>query len=1243
MSKTTFLFMILFVSVLQADYNKAIELFKNNDFINARKEFEASIKNSDNKAESLYYLKLINNYESKSKENFDLYKQYIDMGGGASPFLQQMTPSIASLPESEYPDDDILEYFEDLIESGMSEFEPMLANTVKSHIARYYLNHYELDEYRNLNSQVGSITRWSVVGEFENISGSGFDRDFGVLDKAQNDSKFLNKLGTEVTWFERKHAENGRWIYLDYNFYGDNSLIYAQTFVKSESQRKVQLRVGTSGSLKAWVNDQLVIKEEEERNNDLDTYGSYVTLEKGWNRILLQVGSSEIDDNNFLARLTDDKGNFLNDFQHDYNYQAYTKKEGEAIDEIALYHEEYFRRKIKESNQLIYRIILAEIYLMNDKNDLARELLISAREEAPNSYVIDHLFIQLYSSTQDRTLLSMEIEELKKENPKDIVALEMLYNEAMEKEDYDEAWRLISEIQAVLPESAEANILSKKINYYSSKGEYKELIDVAEEGYKKYPRNFQFLSLKYTIAKEVEKNNKKALKILRNYVDETFNYDLILAVSDEYFAMSKVSKGLEYLNKLVENNPGAPGYHSKISKVYLGMRNYAEAEKYTKNCIEIAPYISVYHSQLGDIYYEQSKKEIAAKYYNDAIERNPLSFDTREKLRLAENRQPIWELFGEIDIDSVIESSKDISEINGENVLVLTENMNVVVYENGGYEQKFTYVAKALTKAGTDKLQTYGIPSYRNQDYTVERAEVIKANGNSLKAEQNRGQVVFTNLEPGDNIVLVYRLRNYQYATLIKHFWDNYYINGNYRIRDLEYNIAVEGDKKFNYLLKNSDLEPTITDKENYKLYQWKFSELEPVKWESYMPPLVDVGVVLHYSSIESWEEIVDWYSKLSYNKYKADYEVKQIAEDLFKGKEGLSDIDKINMIYDYVVGDIRYSSISFRQSGLVPQKASKVINTKIGDCKDVSTLFKALCNEVGINSNLVLVNTRSNGEEAMMLPSIDFNHCIANFELDDKKYFVELTSDILPFSSFSFDLKNSFILEISEENKKPDLLDPNTRKFNTTFRKSNVSLSKNKVIVNRENIKTGSSAARMRSSYRDLTEEERMKNMLEAINDEFPSIKLNSFEIDNLTNVKDTVNYNVEFESGDPYIELSSMSLIKIPWADALSSTDFVSQESRNYPVALWRYFDSDENKEEIKFQLDENISLVEVPQNVNIANDIFDYKIEYLKNENKLTCKREFYLKKDVVSPEEYKRFREDYENAVKADKSQIGVKVN
>lgn len=116
----------------------------------------------------------------------------------------------------------------------------------------------------------------------------------------------------------------------------------------------------------------------------------------------------------------------------------------------------------------------------------------------------------------------------------------------------------------------------------------------------------------------------------------------------------------------------------------------------------------------------------------------------------------------------------------------------------------------------------------------------------------------------------------------------------------------------------------------------------------------------------------------------------------------------------------LRYSSVSFRQSGYVPQDVSKIISTRLGDCKDFSTLFVALAQKAGIPAQLVLVDTRDNGSKDMILPSVEFNHCIVLAKLDGKGQYLELTDNNLSFGSLPNNLNGALSLLIPPHGEVP-------------------------------------------------------------------------------------------------------------------------------------------------------------------------------------------------------------------------------
>src|SRR6202044_21251 len=110
--------------------------------------------------------------------------------------------------------------------------------------------------------------------------------------------------------------------------------------------------------------------------------------------------------------------------------------------------------------------------------------------------------------------------------------------------------------------------------------------------------------------------------------------------------------------------------------------------------------------------------------------------------------------------------------------------------------------------------------------------------------------------------------------------------------------------------------------------------------------PLDDVANILYLTSIPDWKFVSEWYNEIGTAKARPNYEVTEVVHNLFNDTPNLSSIQKVEKIYNYITKNISYSEVSFRQSGLIPQNPSAVINTRIGDCKDVSTLFVAMCKE---------------------------------------------------------------------------------------------------------------------------------------------------------------------------------------------------------------------------------------------------------------------------------------------------------
>jgi tetratricopeptide (TPR) repeat protein len=1229
----------------QDDLNKGWESFKKNNTEDARKYFLSAADDKATSGEANLILSIMSTIDKTPGEAFAYFSKFYNANSDPNPYLLALWTTQCVTGSAYKNSDSYIDFLEELVESPKTN--GMMKAYAYEALVRAYSEKGKFDKSDKYCKLIGSVMDWQMVGEFENISASGFDKDWGPLNYPDADHVFKNKRGADVHWFDLPEMRPGRWIDFSYHFYYRSSIVYAETFCESPIEQVVQLRLGTSGSLKAWINDFLVISESEERNNGMDTYVSTIKLNKGFNRILIQVGESEAGRSNFLCRITDDKGFNIPNLKFVRQYSdatKYDKNYNFKSEIVPIFAENYFEDKVaKEPSNLLNYILLAETCMLNDKTYEARKIITKAQELAPDcSYLLSQL-LQVYIRDENRTSMSMTIEKIRDSDPMNPISLEYSFDEAYEKEDYVKSKEILSKLENIYGHN-DRRIIDKKIKISAAEKKIEDLKNLVDEAYSKFPDIYNFVYLKYAIEKNSEKNKNKAIEIIKDYLDKHFNTEAYQILMDYYFENGDADKGFDILKSLIESNPCGIGYYNKIGRQYFLQRDYPKAIEYYKKCLRIAPFVGQYYGDLGQTYEQMNYKKNAIESYFRCLVYDPNDYEIRRSLRKLQDKKSVFDYFKEPDLYQLFRESPTAEQFTEDNSLVLLDETQKVVYDGGGSEEKHYFLVKVFNATGIDSWKEYYIPYSRSQELKIEKAEVIKKNGNKVRAEEDQGHIVFTSLEVGDAVSITYRLENYQSGKLSEQFWDKHYFSVFYPYLKSKYSLLISPDIKFNYLVTNSDMKPQIEKRDEFSLYVWEKENQPSVKYESYMPSLTDVGEVLNISSIPDWNFIVDWYSDLSRTKAKSDFEVKEIASKLFDSKTNLSKLEQVEKIYNYIIKNIRYSFVPFRQSGMIPQKASKTINTRMGDCKDVSTLFVALCKEIGVDAKLTLVNTRVNGSRDMVLPSIEFDHAIGRLMLDGKEYFIELTNDYNPFSTIYFGLMKSFALVIDKDNPKsePIYIEPKTRNQNSIFRTSKVKFEGNKMFVEKDNIKTGGKASMMRSGFRDVGKETQFKNMQEAIGTEYPNTKLTFLDFDdNLKTTSDTLTYRYNYTVSNCFTHIADMTLLKLPFADSQGPMDFISNDKRKYPLDFWRFVSSDIERETININIPEGKKLVEIPETIRYSCNVADYMLDFKLEDHELIVTREMKYKDDYVPIDKYKEFSNFYENVISADTKQIGFK--
>jgi len=1242
MFRYTFFFIIIITHTIFADsikseqlVNEAWAAWDKNDQVLVEQKFIAAIAENKENTRAYLGLTLLYSMQTKNRKALETFKEFIPVSRDYKPyFFALMTTPIM---EYSYPTaNDLTEVFKKIIADpdSMGILKVMTYERLQSFYER--MGKKVLSD--SASADMNTVNQWMVIGPFDNISGSGFDKvyppEIEFIDKTYEGKDFC-----PVSWFNLKSIRKDNWIDFLRYFGNYNSVYYANTFVYSPTGRTINLRIGTSGSLKAYLNDQVIFNVADEYNNDVDTYIAETHLNSGWNKLLIKCGLSDLTNCNFLTRITDGNGNKIDGLKFSVEKQAYGKNSApvKIFNNFAV---EYFKKSIVEHPDYPENyILLAECYLRNDYGVDAELILKKATEKFPGCMLFYFKLYEAYLRSHKEDDAENVLIKINDADPliPDILAKKLA--ELRTKNDIEKIENLISAYEKNNPDSI--SIMGAKLILAAAKKDMVKMHELMNSLYELAPYNNSIALGKAYFEYQLSKDINKGIDIIDSLVNYDYNKYTLSTLAEYYLQASMKNKWSSTYDKIIELDPSDTQPMIKKADVFIAMQSYDKAAELIKRALEISPRNSDYWEKLGVVYVSSNMKENAVAAFENALLFNPRAYDSREKLRELKEKKSIFSDFDEPEIESQIKNSPVQSDYPGSNAVILTDNTGIVMYGKGASEKLSEILIKVFTKKGIDNFKEYHIPPKSRETLIIDDAYIIKKDGTKIKADTKEYNVYFKSLEEDDFIYIKYRTRNYYEGSLSNHFWDSFLFNNYYPIKKVQYSILACDNIKFEYKTKNFKLEPVIGNCKDGKIYKWSLENEPAIKEENDMPPLVDVGKRLLVSTIPDWNYLVEWYLDITKNKYASSYEIKEQVKNILLNDKPLTDDQKIERIFNFITHNIRYSSLSFRQSGLIPQKARDILNNKIGDCKDVTTLFISMLAETGIKANYVLVNTTDDGKNDDILPSLEFNHCIAEIESGNSKKYFDLTADNFDCNTLPVQDNNAFSLLIKEGNKSPEYITPDSV-IPEVSRVHFLGIEGNNSIVDSIcTTKTGVFSAYYRDEFRYSNKEEQFKSLISDISDDYPTAKILSFEPGNTNEITPVSKYIYKIALPSYLTEAAGFKFFKLPWIDLQHSSDGVSYDNRNYPLLLWG--DPYRKDETIHLKLPSNYMPVENKYEINLTCSAADYSNKFEYKNGELLAKRTMLHKKTTVMPEEYKEYKEFLNKVLKEDARQILLKEN
>lgn len=375
-------------------------------------------------------------------------------------------------------------------------------------------------------------------------------------------------------------------------------------------------------------------------------------------------------------------------------------------------------------------------------------------------------------------------------------------------------------------------------------------------------------------------------------------------------------------------------------------------------------------------------RNAAAETLEKALVCDPANAAIRDRLRTLRNQPSYRTYLPDPKPDDLAARRVEPSLYPGEDAVVLLEERRRFIFDAQANLSDIVLAVQLLTAAGVEQWETYEFEASRyTSDLVVLLARTVKPDGSISEARHMSEGVVFTDLAPGDIVLLHYQMTALATGALFGHVWDQHvFAFPGTPCRESSYTLVRPADRKVNSRLwhaagANGGAVPARSLPHGFVSEEWRFTDLPGYGDEPMAASALAYVPWLDLSTIPDWSVVSRWYADLADGQAEPTPAVRRKAAELV---EGATDRDEImRRLLRFVGNEITYQSLPFFQSAHVPRQAGDVLDDRFGDCKDKCGLLIALARAVGIGDCRFALTTPWAPPGIRFLPSPRFNHVV--------------------------------------------------------------------------------------------------------------------------------------------------------------------------------------------------------------------------------------------------------------------------
>lgn len=287
-----------------------------------------------------------------------------------------------------------------------------------------------------------------------------------------------------------------------------------------------------------------------------------------------------------------------------------------------------------------------------------------------------------------------------------------------------------------------------------------------------------------------------------------------------------------------------------------------------------------------------------------------------------------------------------------------------------------------------------------------------------------------------DNYSVIYECLSPAYPYTVEYAYQEKWKNGilsypsfapfdgyNIAVEKADYTIEIPKEIKFRYKenYKSGIKQESAADKIRYSV---SLHNREAIAYEPLAPPYKEVfphilmapGDFCYDSScgnMKNWKNYGLWISNLLKDKDILTPDFAAKIKNLVKNAPTAE--EKTRILYDYLQKNSRYVSIQLGIGGYQPSEAAFVAKNRLGDCKGLTNLMKAMLKVVGIPSNYCVISMREKDLYHDFPSFTQADHVILMVPLKNDSIWLECTSQTLPFGYVHQDIAGHDVVVISE------------------------------------------------------------------------------------------------------------------------------------------------------------------------------------------------------------------------------------